>query len=191
MKKLILLTTFVVLLVGVVGIYKYWILRGELSREAATSSQNVTSYPTPLSRNAFSFSAKKGEKFGDLTVKSVQPYEPREPIAEDNLKVEFSGSTTIEGTYTISDIGIFGEAFPEDPGEGYVCFESTDSRIPIYQGYPKADFCFENRDFAEKAFRDVFGKKMSGSATIVIDHYTFQAYQIELWSTARLVSVVE
>ncbi len=175
-------STFIGLYIG----YKY----GQTTVIPSTCPTVVIPQPTKqltIAQNIFNFKdIKNGDKFGDLTVKSIEPFDSSSPLSDKNYSIAFSGPITITGKYF--QLGP-NEMFGDRVG---VCFSDVDyNSIEIIPreandtGSPW--FCFTNSAFADKEL----GTTGSGIATITIDDYTHIYYPSEVWDTATLVKVVK
>lgn len=127
---------------------------------------------------------KVGDKIAEMTIKSIKPYSKNFPLTEWNASIEFSGETTITGTYHYYSNK---EPFVSD----LVCFDNLDiesqNKIPRMQiDTRNIWFCFNNQELARNEFEP---KDSSGKSTIVIDEYTINSAETETINTAKLIRI--
>lgn len=147
------------------------------------TTQTALAASATKGKNEFSLNdLKVGLEIGGLKVASFGPFSARiGPIAINNLKVSFVGTTTISGNYSPA------EALSVSGGSSFTLDDAS------LQNFPKLTsdlvdvrwFTINGKD------ADIFAKlgKEKKQATIVIKNYTFVRYPAEVGSTADLVSV--
>lgn len=155
--------------------YKTQITKPKTSPSPSLSPSPTIS-PEEVTNNEFELDkVKVGDKVVGMTIVSIEPY-----------LIKFSGETTITGTYKYYGDN---EAFLANN----VFFENLDSaslsKIPkVVSDTRNIWFGFSNQDYA----KSIFGSKGSfGTATIVINDYTINLAQSEVWNTATLIKVIE
>ena len=159
-----------------------------LANEPETFNKILSTFKfitTQSNNNIFTYGTiKVGDKIGLLTVKSILPYESSRAVSSNNFSVIFTGKVALTGEYfQLGPGGMF------DSRIG-VCFNklSPDSliRVPVTKEVENLLwFCFVNKGLADKEF-----PTGTGTATIEIDNFTFNAFPSEVWNTANLVKVV-
>lgn len=132
---------------------------------------------------AFNFEAVEvGHQYGDLVVKSIQPFSEKYKdrgfpkgieLSRDNYSIEFQGETIVVGEYSVND--------PEQAESNGVYFKTDGKNIPI------ESFLILNTDLIKNEFGPIGSK---GTATIMITDYIKNSYPSEITSTARLVKVI-
>jgi len=128
---------------------------------------------------------KLGNKFGDLTVTSIDTLLGRGTISEDNLSVEFSGKIKISGEYQYDT-----RESPLPP----LCFtpdEKSLSLLPkISWASGNGTFCFSNQQEAIEILQPVYGTPGTGYAEIEIENFNYVRCGCEAISKARLLNVI-
>lgn len=164
------------------------------SVKSTPSSFNSLMAPTTKSNKFRLDEVKVGDQVGDVKVESIELFRKDWPVVNRSLevpvanaKVNFSGSSTITGSYFYTS--------PTPKSEDIICFgkldEESQSKIPqiIESGCESNDFCFSNQDFAKNKLSS---KTESDKVTIVIDKLTFNCYPTSPMShSAELISVLE
>lgn len=145
----------------------------------------VQDHTSPAQSNIVNLATvQPGDQFVGLTVESIEPYGPIEPLSAANVRIVFTGEITVKGTYTYHDAG---GLYPDQ-----VAFQlADDSRrlVPVTASDDKPFFVFSNQGFA----REQFGPPGShGQATIVIRDYVLERFPSSTASNrAVLVEVRE
>jgi hypothetical protein len=158
-----------------------------VSTPTSTSTPVTLTTTSALSSNIFDFTKSKvGDKFGELTVKTIEPFDKSlGAVSASNAKVTFTGETTVTGQYEYVD---------NSDGLGNlndVCMTSLDTaslkKIALMPDQEDAYFCFSNQDLAKSKITSTPGAK--GAATVMIKNYILVSFPEE-HSKAELVSVV-
>jgi hypothetical protein len=124
---------------------------------------------------------KRGDRIGGLAVAAANLNAARTDIGMSGW-VRFSGETEVTGSYRAH----FDYPEVKEPCF-WVDFESL-AKLPRAQGDQRLIwFCFENRDVA---IQQLGALGTQAHATIIIDDYTTNLQQSDVWDTARLVRVV-
>lgn len=122
-------------------------------------------------------SVKVGQKYGDFTVKSFGPCRTSFPFSrENNYKIEFSGTSEIEGEYSYL-FSEFGADYPLTFKANMLGIGSRDFTV--------SDYLPANKKLIEENFK----KETSGKAKITISNLTLQVCSSEIPNHADLVSV--
>jgi hypothetical protein len=125
--------------------------------------------------------AKYGDMVAGLTIAQIGPFNPEySGQSADNIVVIFNGEVTVSGKWEHYNGGLIGTRTCMNPDEESIAIlpkTAGDTRITW--------FCFNDED----------GEKLgpegtSGTATLVIDGYTYVSYPSEVVNSARLVKIL-
>ncbi|HEY0304603.1 MAG TPA: hypothetical protein VGC44_06510 [Longimicrobiales bacterium] len=151
--------------------------QGDTSGWSSTETGRATA-PTQFDAKTI----KAGEKFGGLTVATANVAAAQTDVGASGA-IRFSGQAELTGSY---------RAHFDYPEVKQPCFwvdvESW-GKLPRARGDTRIVwFCFEN---AAQAISQLGALGTQARATIVVDNYTTNLQQSDVWDTARLVRVVK
>lgn len=122
-------------------------------------------------------SVKVGQKYGDFTVKSFGPCKAHLPFSrKDNYKIEFSGTSKIEGEYSYR-YSEFGNDYP-------FTFNANILGIGL-RNFTVSDYLPANKKLVEENFK----KETSGRAKMTIGNLRMQVCSSDFTNYADLFSV--
>ncbi len=176
----------IIILIGVILIAIMGYARFVYKKQRPTQPiiQEVSKRPQIQAQNQFNpLQHKIGDIIAGMKILAITAALDSRSLADDNVKVKFSGLATISGIYDYR--------FSEFSGGGLACFTpdpDEDSKLPkLKQASDYATtFCFDVQE-AIKAFGSQYGVY---KATITIDHLTLEHAPAEVLNGADLVAVV-
>ncbi|MBU0998244.1 hypothetical protein KJ570_01845 [Patescibacteria group bacterium] len=147
----------------------------------------TTDYVSQRKYNFTLDSLNVGDKFGELEVTAIEPYNlDYGQLAENNLKISFSGSIKISGKYT-NDIkgGPMAGKIYFDPSR-----EDYNNVLPSIESYKKdgLSIIFFNQEYAEQLLG---GEGSSGEVTIIAEDLILVYYPAEPLNSFKLVDIAE
>ncbi len=165
------------------------IRQNQQSVVSVTSSQSQM-IAQSLPANVYDANAIVGNKFGEMTLKKISAALEKRPVADNNLRAEFSGDVAISGQYQYvdTDEGMF-------IAKGSTCFMVKDpislQKLPVGKfdeenNGPEKFFCFSNNEKAQ----ELLGK-VQKETTITISSYEDTIFEGEGLDSAVLKSVQE
>lgn len=125
---------------------------------------------------------KVGQKYGGMTVEKISPFRAEDPISDDYLRVDFSGTVTLKGKL---------RAPTNDPNDGGMGPDySLDSLTPDSLAKVPFDdgrdvwFGITNPELMKNA-----GVKNRDMVELTINHYHYVGFPGEVWNEAEMVSI--
>lgn len=126
--------------------------------QAAVSNGNIVNVAT----------IQAGDHVAGLMVESVEPFGPLGALSANNVRIAFSGDTTVDGEYTYHGAD---SMFPDQVT--FRLAEQSRAEVPVIEPDDKLFLLFDNIDFAQEQF----GPSGShGRATVVIRDYVLERY---------------
>jgi hypothetical protein len=152
---------------------------------------NKTVQPSPVVDNTIKFDVEKahvGDKVGDMEIVKLRGYKS-DTATNDSAFVDFKGKTTVTGDimYNLPG-GQMGEL---------VCMQNLDAesqaKMPKLssQSYVTVSFCFDDLENAKKLLVKDVNIENQGVKTVVIDDFKIQWFPIEIYNTAKLISLIK